>query len=231
MTSSTGPTRILLVRHGQSEWNLSGRWQGQADPPLTDLGRSQARAAARSLGTVDAIWSSDLQRAAETATILAGELGVGPVVVDPDLRERDAGEWSGLTRVEIDERYPGYLEPLVGEDPEGWKPRRPPGWESDAALATRVHRVLLTMRREVGAGDILAVVHAGLLYTVERELGSDGSRLGNLEGRWVELLPAADELHLGDHVDGVEVRLADIAKAGDRVSLLAPEDVTVPDQI
>ena len=61
-------TRILLVRHGQSEWNLSGRWQGQADPPLTELGRMQAREAAQNVGSIDVIWSSDLQRAAATAT-------------------------------------------------------------------------------------------------------------------------------------------------------------------
>src|SRR5690606_34165227 len=96
-------TRVLLVRHGQSEWNAIGRWQGQADPPLSDLGRLQAREASRALGTVDAVWASDLQRAVETAAIIAGELGVGPVVVDPDLRERDAGEFSGLTRPEIEE--------------------------------------------------------------------------------------------------------------------------------
>src|ERR671917_2105987 len=102
-------TRVLLVRHGQSEWNAVGRWQGQADPPLSDVGRQQARSAARSLGALDAIFASDLQRATETAMIIAAELGVGPVVVDPDLRERDAGEWSGLTRAEIEERYPGYL--------------------------------------------------------------------------------------------------------------------------
>jgi len=54
-------TRALLTRHGQSEWNALGRWQGQADPPLTDLGRRQAHEAARSLGAVDGIWASDLQ--------------------------------------------------------------------------------------------------------------------------------------------------------------------------
>src|SRR5436309_8138951 len=99
-------SRVLLVRHGQSEWNAVGRWQGQADPPLTDLGRQQARAAAHSLGSLDAVFASDLQRATETAVIVAAQLGIGPVVLDPDLRERDAGEWSGLTRDEIHERYP-----------------------------------------------------------------------------------------------------------------------------
>ena len=126
------PTRVLLVRHGQSEWNADGRWQGQADPPLTDLGRLQAREAARALGAVDAVWASDLQRAVETATIIADDLGVGPVVLDPDLRERDAGEFSGLTRPEIADRFPGYLD-------DG---RRPPGWEPDEALLARALRAL-----------------------------------------------------------------------------------------
>src|ERR1700704_2099238 len=96
-------SRVLLVRHGQSEWNALGKWQGQADPPLSDLGRAQARSAAHSLGSLDAIYASDLQRAMETAAIIANALGIGPVVVDPDLRERNAGEWSGLTRAEIPE--------------------------------------------------------------------------------------------------------------------------------
>src|SRR3954449_978711 len=80
-------SRVLFVRHGQSEWNALGRWQGQADPPLSDLGRAQARAAAHSLGALDAIFASDLQRAAETAAIISAAIGVGPVLVEPDLRE------------------------------------------------------------------------------------------------------------------------------------------------
>src|SRR3546814_4832807 len=62
-------TRVLLVRHGQSEWNATGRWQGQADPPLTDLGRAQAYHAARPLGADDAIVATDMQHAADTAPI------------------------------------------------------------------------------------------------------------------------------------------------------------------
>jgi broad specificity phosphatase PhoE len=215
-------TRILLVRHGQSEWNLTGRWQGQTDPPLTDLGRAQAANAARSLGTVDAIWSSDLQRAAETSTIISNELGVGPVVLDPDLRERNAGEWEGLTRAQIDEQYPGYLEPIEGTSGEGWVPRRPPGWESDDDLAVRVRRAFLRIRDEVGQGEVLVVAHAGLLYLVERELGADGLRLANLDGRWLDLLDT----------DGDDpARLAGLARLGERISLLAPDQVTVPGQI
>lgn len=196
------PTRVLLVRHGQSEWNASGRWQGQADPPLTDLGRRQAMEAAAALGALDAVWASDLQRAAQTALIIANGLGVGPVVLDEDLRERDAGEWSGLTRPEIEERYPGYLA----------EHRRPPGWEGDEALVVRALRALRHIGREVPGGDVLAVTHGGLIYAVEGHLGQDMSRIANVEGRYVT-------------VDGERVTL------GERMLLAEPEDVTVPGQI
>ena len=219
-------TRVLLVRHGQSEWNLTGRWQGQTDPSLTDLGRRQAYSAARSLGTVDAIWSSDLQRAAETAAIISGELGVGPVVLDYDLRERDAGEWQGLTRAEIDEQYPGYLEPPPDVSGEGWVPRRPPGWEPDDKLMVRLRRALLRIRREVGPGEVLVVTHAGMLFLMERSLGADDDRLANLDGRWIDLGDGADG------ADGADIpHVSDIARLGDRINLLAPDEITIPGQI
>ena len=116
---------LLLARHGQSEWNAAGRWQGQADPPLSDLGRAQARAAGRQAGSFDAIFASDLERALHTATIISEALGVSPVVVDPRLKERDAGEFSGLTRDEIEERFPGAL--AARRWPPGWGSRPPAG--------------------------------------------------------------------------------------------------------
>src|SRR3546814_20911924 len=88
-------TRVLLVRHGQSAWNATGRWQGQADPPLTDLGRAQAHHADRSLRVVDAIVASDLQRAAATALIISGELGPCPVVDAEGPGARSAGTTHG----------------------------------------------------------------------------------------------------------------------------------------
>ena len=195
-------TRVLLVRHGQSEWNASGRWQGQADPPLTNHGRLQAREAAQALGAMDAVWASDLQRATETAVIIANGLGVGPVVLETDLRERDAGEWSGLTRTEIEEAFPGYLA-------DG---RRPPGWEPDEVLCARGLTALGRIAREVGGGDVVAVTHGGLIYALEGHLGQPFERIANVEGRYFI-------------VDGEAVKL------GERVSLAAPEDVTVPKQI
>ncbi len=196
------PTRVLLVRHGQSEWNAVGRWQGQADPPLSEVGRKQARSAASSIGAVDAVFASDLQRATETAAIIADELGVGPVVVDPDLRERDAGEWSGLTRPEIEERYPGYLSPQANFGPG--HQRRPPGWEPDESVRERGLRALRRIGTEVGGGDVLAVTHGGLIYVVEHALGHEGpiARLANGAGRWVVV--DGDELGLGERVLLVE---------------------------
>ena len=200
-------TRVLLVRHGQSEWNADGRWQGQADPALTDLGRSQAHHAARALGTVDAIVASDLQRAAETAAILAAELGVGPLVLDPDLRERDAGEWSGLTRAEIERGWPGYL------DDDGPERRRPPGWEPDEALLARATAALVRIHELVPGGEAIAVTHGGVVYVLESTFGLPFERLANLGGRWVEVGPEG------------------VVTLGERVVLIEPGETTVPSQI
>jgi probable phosphoglycerate mutase len=203
-------TRILLVRHGQSEWNALGRWQGQADPPLSDLGRHQARIASASVGVVDAVVASDLQRASETALIIAGEIGVGPVAIDPDWRERDAGEWSGMTRPEIEEQWPGYLSTGPGFAPS--EERRPPSWEPDAALEARVRAAIGRVHELVPVGEALVVTHGGVVYCIEALLGSQSGRLANLAGRWID-------------VDGDRITL------GERVHLVDPHDETVPAQL
>lgn len=194
-------TRILLVRHGQSVWNADGRWQGQADPPLSDLGGSQAASAAARVGIVDGIYASDLVRAHHTAEIIAAGIGAD-VAVDPRLRERHAGDWEGRTRREIDEGWPGYLE----------SGRRPPGYEADESVLARVLEAL----GEIGAthdGDVLVVTHGGVVRTLERHLGGDADGLiPNLGGRWL-------------HLDDGSVRL------GERVVLLDEEQVTRPQQI
>jgi len=192
-------SRVLFVRHGQSEWNALGRWQGQADPPLSELGRAQARAAAHSLGALDAIFASDLQRAAETAAIISSALGVGPVILDQDLRERDAGEWSGLTRAEIEVRFPGYLESdRTAFAPERGEPRRPPGWEPDETLLERVLGAVQRIHEALPDGEVLAVTHGGVIYVLEDHLGGPFHRLANGEGRWIEV--EDDKLRLGDRV-------------------------------
>lgn len=216
-------TRVLLIRHGQSEWNADGRWQGQADPALTDLGRQQAWHAARSLGVVDAIVASDLQRATDTALILSTELGVGPLVLEPGLRERDAGEWSGLTREEIERDWPGYLDPLpaagqpAGRDPSQQpeaERQRPPSWEPDEVLLDRVLAALGRVHDLAPAGEVIAVTHGGVVYAIERALGAPFDRLANLGGRWIEVGP------------GGELR-----RLGERVVLVDPDELTIPNQI
>ena len=207
-------SRVLLVRHGQSEWNAQGRWQGQADPPLSELGRAQARAAAHSLGALDAIFASDLQRATETAAIISAAIGVGPVIVDPDLREREAGEWSGLTRDEIHVRYPGYLpdDRHRAFAPSSGTAKRPPGWEPDDALLERARRALVRIHETLQDGEALVVTHGGLIYVIEGHLGEPFHRMANGEGRWIEI--DDDTLRLGERLllvndDGTPVTVPD----------------------
>src|SRR3569623_193897 len=99
-------TELLLVRHGETDWNAEGRLQGHTDRPLNDHGRRQAKEVAERLAGegADAIYASDLLRAKETAEIVGERRGV-PVVVDADLREKNWGNWEGLTgdeRVEVE---------------------------------------------------------------------------------------------------------------------------------
>jgi broad specificity phosphatase PhoE len=192
--------RMLLVRHGQSEWNASGRWQGQADPALTDFGRQQATHAADSIGAMDVIVASTLGRAMETAAILAQRLGIGPVLTDDDLRERNAGDFAGLTRAEIDEQFPGFLE--AG--------KRPDGWEPDELLIERGLAALGRVSDLIGDGDGLVVTHGGLITAIEQHLGADRERLANLGGRW---LTTDNGLGLGDRLDllsGAELTVPDV---------------------
>src|SRR6266516_6109962 len=97
-------TTLLLVRHGETDWNRDSRWQGGSDTRLNDLGREQGRTLAEQLdGDIDVVYSSDLARARETAEIVAAKLGL-EVRLDPRLRERGFGSWEGLTTTEIEER-------------------------------------------------------------------------------------------------------------------------------
>jgi probable phosphoglycerate mutase len=142
-------TTIFLARHGETDWNREGRWQGWADPPLNETGREQARQLAEQLRSTpfDAVYSSDLGRAHETALIAAEPHGV-PVVADPGLREVDVGSWSGLTRAEIDERFPG---------------RDRPDGETRAQHLARVLAAVKRIARNHVGGRILIVSHGGTM--------------------------------------------------------------------
>src|SRR5207342_1497898 len=113
-------TTIAMVRHGETDWNRENRFQGHADPPLNDRGRSQARTLAGEFDAeaFDAVYSSPLHRASETASILVAARAV-EVKLSDALREVDVGSWSGLTRAEVERRHPaGYQRWL--EYGHGW---------------------------------------------------------------------------------------------------------------
>lgn len=175
--NSDGKASLLMVRHGQSTWNAERRWQGQADPSLSDHGRDQALAAAGSVGTVDVVISSPQVRALETASIISRQIGVGPVQVVEDLRERHAGIWSGLTTSEIEAGYPGWID----------SGRRPDGWEADASVLERALGAVDDIMREFSGATILLVSHGGVILTVEDHLDVREGRIPNLHGRVVHV--------------------------------------------
>lgn len=174
---------LLIVRHGESEWNAAGRWQGWADPPLSSRGEEQARAAAVELGGVelDAIASSDLQRARRTAEILTEGLGLGAVHVDDGLRERNVGEFTGLTREEIEARWPGVLAEW-----RSGRVQQAPGGEGPEFLE-RVLAALDRLAQAFPGKRVLVVAHGGLIRTVHRHLGGEPGPPLHLGGLWVHL--------------------------------------------
>ena len=198
-------TKLLLVRHGQSEWNAMGRWQGKANPPLTDLGKEQALIAAKKLPNFSILASSDLVRARETAEIFAKahDKDSNDILIEPQVQERDAGEFSGLTRDEIDKKFPGYLA----------QNRWPSGWEPDDVLVKRLREGLgRIIASSTESDSIVVVTHGGCIYALESLLGEEYRRISNLGGRWFELID--DEFYLGE-----------------RIQLLDPDEETYPDQI
>lgn len=196
---------MLLVRHGQSVWNADGRWQGHADPPLSALGQRQALAAVEAVGPVEVVVASDLARALQTATIVAAALGVGPVDIDPRLRETDAGEWTGLTRDEIEAAWPGWLA-------EG---RRPPAFEPQAHVAERARHALADVQARHPGRRVLVVAHGGLIRAVQRSAGGEETWHANLGGCHLAVAP-------GPVVTlGAAVTLVD----PDRVAVTAPPEL------
>lgn len=168
-------TRILLVRHGETDWNATGRIQGHSDTPLNAAGYEQARRVARRLARepVQALYSSDLARAFQTATAIGQTLGL-PVVTSPRLRERQYGVWEGLTAAEIQARFP--------EQFAEWRARStdfaPPQGESRSQLLTRALAELQAIARRHAKEVVVVVTHGGFCYVlINYILGSvDGER-------------------------------------------------------
>jgi broad specificity phosphatase PhoE len=158
-------TELLLVRHGETDWNAERRFQGHADPPLNDVGRGQARALADELAgeRIHAVYTSDLARARETAAIVAGRLGI-PIVPVRELREIDVGEWQGLTWPEIEERYPDGVR-AWHENGQGWEEG-----ETYDELGERILAVLRRIAAEHADERVLVVGHGGTVRAIRAHL-------------------------------------------------------------
>lgn len=151
-------TTILLIRHGQTDWNAEGRWQGHVDVPLNEVGRQQAQllAARLQVWPINAVYSSDLRRAWETATIVARALNLEPIA-DAQWRERDTGHYSGLTRAEVQAQFP-----------EEWAQFAKgildvPGAELTTALQRRVDAAFRALLQKHPDQTIAVVSHGGTL--------------------------------------------------------------------
>ena len=149
-------TTILLARHGETDWNRENRFQGHADPPLNETGRAQAAELAAALANepLAAVYSSPLRRAFETAQIVGEPHGLEPVPVDA-LREVDVGSWQGLTRGEIEERFPEQFARWLDYE-QGWE-----DGESYDEMGQRVLAALLELAAAHEGERILAVSHGG----------------------------------------------------------------------
>jgi probable phosphoglycerate mutase len=152
---------LYLVRHGETDWNRTHRIQGSSDIPLNETGRTQARSTGRLLARREwhAVYTSPLSRAAETAQLIANELGLPEPVADEGLVERHYGEAEGLTGWEVEERFPDDT-PV-------------PGRESRAAVVERVLPALLDIAERHHGESVVVVSHGGVIRSVLQAVALD----------------------------------------------------------
>ncbi|GAA2753337.1 histidine phosphatase family protein [Amnibacterium kyonggiense] len=199
-------TDLVLVRHGETEWNRLGKVQGRTDIPLNDTGREQARATAERLQgqEFDAVAASPLSRAAETAQIIADGLGIGPVELVDALVERNYGEAEGMTGADIDARFGGRLE----------------AQETREETVERAKPALIALADRHPGQRVLVVSHGGVIGSLIRDAT-----------RWVWPERGEQITNGSDHrfrvVDG-ELELVEFAGRPWSADLLPPEDATVP---
>ncbi|WP_040161274.1 histidine phosphatase family protein [Nigerium massiliense] len=176
------PTRLVLVRHGQTEWNLTGRFQGQADIELNETGRGQARAMAPFVAALEpaALYSSDLKRALVTAETIADATGLD-VRPDAQLQEINVGTWAGRYSKDVRAELPWFEEKLrTGQDF-----RRSDTGETGAELGDRVGAALADIAGRHPEQTVVIVGHGmALRYGLARLLGWDEQVLLGLTGLW-----------------------------------------------
>ena len=162
-------TRIYLIRHGQTAWNKELRCQGHTDVPLDEAGRRQARELAERLRTLplQAVYSSDLQRARETAELLAAPHGLN-VVTTPFLRERNMGRWTGLTWTD---RERGWPELCVRWDHGDRDMPEDLAMEPYGALTERLVAAIREVAEKRPGADVAIVTHGGFIAALLDYLG------------------------------------------------------------
>ncbi len=175
-------TRLLLLRHAESQWNAQGRWQGLADPPLSARGEEQARLAGPRLASfgISMVVTSDLRRARATAELVAARLALVEPHLDASLREYDVGAWSGLTRPEIEARWPGEID--------DWRHGRlvaTPGGERRDAFVARITAAVVRVAATHADDTIAVFTHGGVISALARSLGAEVGRVPHLAGRWI----------------------------------------------
>ncbi|MCM1512232.1 MAG: histidine phosphatase family protein [Oxalobacter formigenes] len=204
------PAEILIIRHGQTDWNVSKRLQGHSDIPLNAKGREQAAALAETLRDekLDAIFSSDLKRALETAHAIA-RLHNLPVQPDPAFRERSYGAFEGLSREEIKTRYPESHAAWYAADPDYTFPPGERPAESMRAFHNRVIDALCRIARPYAGKKIVLIAHFGILEAAYRVVHRTPLEVRNrvpvlntsinrflVGGNTIELLQWGDGRHL-----------------------------------
>jgi broad specificity phosphatase PhoE len=186
--------QYLFLRHAETEVTARKEWHGTTNAPLSLKGRQHALTAAERLNDqnhkITVIITSDFSRAVETATLFAKVLNCS-VKQNPLLRERHLGEWEGLTRAEIEKRWPGLME--------AWRIGKicgPPGGETDAEVATRVARALSEYANR--DSDLMLVIsHAGLLRGLLACEGMPDEEIPPLSGRWISLAERNKRISIG----------------------------------
>ena len=152
------PRSVCLIRHGQTDWNLTRRYMGNSDRPLTAYGVQQAQALARHFAArrVDVVVHTGLSRSEATARAIAGHRAM-PLVCDPDWRETNHGDWEGLTYREVMQRYPDNARARFADALN----TAPQGGESLAAMAQRVQMAWQRLGTQFANKRILIVTHGG----------------------------------------------------------------------